>query len=217
MENISRIVRSLNETQRICTHDISGHLHLLRFCIDELLEQYGNENNLLQKVEEGISKLEDMNKVWKVSTRFHDPHQDASLNAISEKAFGIARLYYQKFIPNIDYVCSGACFVDSIRATIIVEAIFAAVSIACNKCIDGGVKNLGFDLKCLHSNLNEHVDIVIRSDIKITDEEISKILSHGDENEKTLRRYNAFKCITDLGGSIEFNTESQYYSVRIKL
>ena len=128
MEKLSEFARSMNETHRICTHEISGHLHLLRFCIDELVEDPDSKNPLVKKLEEGITSLEDLNKLWKICTRSINPENEMSFEAICERGVGLGILYNQKFIKEISHTESGNFNVPLGKGVILVEALYAAVS-----------------------------------------------------------------------------------------
>ncbi len=101
METIAAYSRSVNETHRIWTHDISGHLHLLRFCMDEINEKDGEApRDLLDRLDEGLEKLETLNKLLKIATRYFNPDEEISAESVAEKALGLTNLYHHKFLDN---------------------------------------------------------------------------------------------------------------------
>lgn len=214
MEKITRLIRSLNETHRICTHDISGHLHLLRFCIDEFSDQLKDSNPLIQKIDEAIGKLEDMNKQWKISTRYHDPNLKIGPESIAEKSHGLINLYYGKFVPNIEYQLNGSEAVDFEKGTLIVELIFAFCSIVCQFAVVYEMRSLNFviDLNKISEN---RLELKIKSRVHLEKEFIEKIVSKGDENDRTLRRFIAIESLKECGGQYEFDYNDSGYSVRI--
>lgn len=216
MEKITRLIRSLNETHRICTHDISGHLHLLRFCIDEYAEQLKEENPLIQKIDEAIGKLEDMNKEWKISTRFHDPKLETSSESILEKAFGVIRLYYGKFIPNIEYDHDANEAIDFEKGTIIVELVFAFCSVICQYAVVNEIKSLNFFIG-IHKSDKNRLELIIKNPIVLEKEFVLNLLSKGDENDRTLRRLTALDCLSQFDGYYKIEEDKTGYSVRVAI
>jgi hypothetical protein len=205
----------MNETHRICTHEISGHLHLLRFCIDELISEQDTENQLMTKLEEGVTKLENLNKLWKICTRFLDPSSNASLLALIERGVGLATLYNQKFLKEIDYDVEGDLTLPLSKAIVLSEAIFSACSLICHFAIFQEIDSVKLNFKVIdstngilevHSNVN-----------KVSGQEVQEILEFGNENEKSLRRQIGAGTLSEFGGSFEYIEDDNFFKVRISL
>lgn len=215
MEILSYFARSMNETHRICTHDISGHLHLIRFCIDELLEEFGPDHPMLNKLEEGVDNIEELNKRWKVCTRFLNPEDDLDFASICEKAIGLAKLYNQKFIEEISYTKVGDFELPLEKAVILIESIYAATSIMCHFASLEQKKTLSISVTGENST---GASVILCGNInKVRSDEIDKLLSDGNENDKTLRRFMGAKLPSELGGSFEYELKEEEIIIRIKL
>lgn len=205
----------MNETHRICTHEISGHLHLLRFCIDELISEQGSENQLMNKLEEGVTKLENLNKLWKVCTRFLDPDTNASLLALTERGVGLATLYNQKFLKEIDYDVQGDLILPLPKAIVLSEAIFSACSLICHFAILQEIDSVKMDFEVTDST---HGILEINSNVnKVSRQKVQEILEFGNENEKSLRRQIGSETLSEFGGSFEYIEDDKFFKVRISL
>ncbi|EQC45723.1 hypothetical protein [Bacteriovorax sp. Seq25_V] len=217
MEKLSRFARSFNETHRICTHEISGHLHLLRFCIDELVEQLGDDNQLAEKIEEGVTKLEEMNKLWKICSRYHDPFGVIELDGLAEKAIGLVTLYNGKFIKEINYIVEGELELATDEGILFIEAIYAAASLASFFAIRDHQKELYFKISG-HLLNNGEREVKITSNVsKFSIEEANAILDNGNENEKTQRRFNGVELVKENNGTYSIELDNNFLSVRIRL
>ncbi len=217
MEKLSRFARSFNETHRICTHEISGHLHLLRFCIDELVEQIGEHNQLAEKIEEGVTKLEDMNKLWKICSRYHDPFGEIELDGLAEKSVGLVSLYNSKFIKDINYIVEGEVEMPTDEGILFIEAIYSAASLASFFAIKTSQDELSFKIKgeMLPDGKKE---ITITSNVsKFSLEEALSLLENGNENEKTQRRFNGMALFREHDGLYRIELVNNFLSVRIRL
>jgi len=215
VDHLSNFARSMNETHRICTHEISGHLHLLRFCIDELLSDAESENQLMVKLEEGVTKLESLNKLWKVCTRFLDPEANASLLAMIERGVGLATLYNQKFLKEIDYDVEGDLRLPLTKAIMLAESIFSACSIICHFAIVQSVDSV--KLEFVVTDPEKGVIEVASNVNKVSGQAVKELLEFGSENEKSLRRQVGAATLMELGGKFEVIQEEENLKVRISL
>ncbi len=215
MDTLSNFARSMNETHRICTHEISGHLHLLRFCIDELISEKNDDNQLMSKLEEGVTKLESLNKLWKICTRFLDPTNDMTLLSMVERGVGLASLYNQKFLDEIDYDVEGELELPLAKGIVMAEAIFASCSLICHFAIQQKVRNVKLEISVLDSTAGI---IDINSSVnKVSRQEVEEILKFGNENEKSLRRQVGAQTIEGFGGRFEYISEDEFFKVRLSL
>ncbi|MEE3078984.1 MAG: hypothetical protein VX341_06600 [Bdellovibrionota bacterium] len=211
METIAAYSRSVNETHRICTHDISGHLHLLRFCMDEINEKDGEApRDLLDRLDEGLEKLEALNKLLKIATRYFNPDEEISAESVAEKALGLTNLYHHKFLDKLNYEVSGNMVYSLDEATLIIEALFGICSTISHFATGQSVKTLTFNLE-----FNDG-EIVIKANVgNISQDEILTLLKSGNENDKTLRRANAHDLLVQNGGEIKYEPAGKEITVRI--
>ena len=215
MDHLSNFARSMNETHRICTHEISGHLHLLRFCIDELISESSEENQLMTKLEEGVTKLESLNKLWKVCTRFLDPEAEASLLAMIERGVGLATLYNQKFLKEIDYDVDGKLDLPLTQAILLAESIFSACSLICHFAIEQSLDSVKLNFKV---HVSPKGILEIKSNVnKVSGQAVKELLEFGNENEKSLRRQIGAATLEEFGGCFEVVQEEENLTVRISL
>ena len=213
MNSVANYSRSINETHRICTHDISGHLHLLRFCMDEINENKGEASKeLLSRLDEGLEKLEDLNKLLKVCTRYFDPNVKLNSESIAEKAFGLVSLYHHKFLGNISCEVSGVEYFELEKGTTIIEAIFGVSSTLCHFA---AIQDLG-DVNIKVSFKDQEV-LLSTAIPNIEHQEINKLLKNGNENDKTLRRAYAHELVEQCGGEIIYESDPSQTSVRIRV
>ncbi|EQC52538.1 hypothetical protein M901_1789 [Bacteriovorax sp. DB6_IX] len=215
MNHLSNFARSMNETHRICTHEISGHLHLLRFCIDELMSEADEDNKLMTKLEEGVTRLENLNKLWKVCTRFLDPEVETSLLSSIERGVGLATLYNQKFLEEIDYDVKGEISLPLNRAILLAEAIFSACSIICHFAVKQNISAVKLQFEVVDEDKGI---ITVASNVnKVSRQEVLEILEFGNENEKSLRRQIGAATLTEFGGKFDYLDEDEKLKVRISL
>lgn len=213
MKSIAAYSRSINETHRICTHDISGHLHLLRFCMDEINENEGQPTGaLLERLDQGIEKLEELNKLLKICTRYYNPEEAISADSITEKALGLTQLYHYKFLKDINYEVVGSEVFNINDATMIIEALFGVCSTICHFAAEKSLSEMKLSIRFSDSS------VLVESPIgKIKEEDILELLESGNENDKTLRRAYAHELLTENGAKIEYSPSDSQISVRIEL
>ncbi len=213
MFSVADFSRSMNETHRICTHDISGHLHLLRFCMDEISERDGRDiGDLLSRLDEGLLKLEELNRLLKVCTRYFNPEEDVTLASLCEKSIGLVTLYHQKFIEEITYTTTGSLNVDIGNAVYLIDGIFGIGSTIAHFAAIEGVSHLHYEI----TSGNE--EIYINANVpNVTEEKVNELLKTGNENDKTLRRAYSHELFSQSGGRISYHPDKASIEVRIKL
>ena len=219
MENISQLYSlisgSYNETHRICTHEMSGHIHLIRFCVDELLEQYGYDNNFLNKLHLGVNELEELNKLWKMCTKSFHGLDRVDFVSIVDKAVGLNLLYNKKLLKNdLIYHHHGQGHTTGDNAVIYTEFVFAASSIFVEMAYRQGKEELRIDFFCLNEQCSE-IELTCELD-QIDQGEFSSFLVEGCENDKTLRKSIA-NIMNDFNGEVKYLFEDNKAKIRLKL
>ena len=213
MFSVADFSRAMNETHRICTHDISGHLHFLRFCMDEIVEREGEDiTELLSRLDEGLEKLEELNRLLKICTRYFNPEETVTLASLCEKAFGLISLYHQKFIKDITYVTDGHANYNNNHTVYLIDGIFGIGSIIAHFAVIENIDSLHFELFAAKDK------ILIKANVPNVDEEkISDLLKNGNENDRTLRRAYSHELFVERGSSITYIPAADHIQVRIDL
>ena len=195
-----------NETRRLTSHELSGQVHLLRFCIDELLEDRKlKENSIVKKLSEGIKKLENFNETFRQNSRPFLTNENYQFNEIVERAFFQVKIYARKDFQNFLVECTCEETFSNEDFVNLKEIIFSCFS---------GIE------KVLRQSLKEENHIIIFKNFKREDEsfcfelhsnidismkeELKKILSFEDFHSKTLRSSFVYNRMNDYNVRIKF-------------
>jgi hypothetical protein len=198
LKTTSNVILAMNETSRLCVHEISGHVHLIRFCLEELMENPElKQNNFFQKLVEGVSSLEESNDVCKSTLLNYIQYDSEELEVLVEKAQNLCMLYTRKLIPDTVFKVEvvGACSRD--KAIILTEGLFAIYHAFVHLAFEQGLKSLTI------TTSQESVDLlkfkVSCLELKVDTDRLHAILSYASDQDRSYRRFMGADLLKEKG------------------
>ncbi len=214
MNNEINTGEAFNETLRVLAHDYSGHIHLIRFCIDELLEEQDPENPFVKKLNQGLEKFQNDLELLKQSTPyFLEP--EVKISKIVARAFGQARIYLKKHFADITWQVDGDTTISNKDANTLCEGLFSFAHLFSTLAKNEGKSSIHIILE-IKDELRKL--IFLKSELnKYLRQDLESILNLGDENEKSLRRFVGIDSFVAKGWDYDILENSNNLSVRLKL
>ncbi|MFG1510252.1 hypothetical protein ABMA79_02185 [Halobacteriovorax sp. HFRX-2_2] len=205
---------AFNETLRVLSHDYSGHMHLIRFCIDELMQDQDQENPFVKKLNQGLERFEnDLNLLKQSTPYFLD--EEVPLSKIAARAFGQARIYLKKHYADLTWNIENDSTVKGCEANDLCEILFSFAHLFSTLAKKEGRETFHITLE-IKDELRKL--IFIKSELnKYLRQELDSILNLGDENEKSLRRYIGIHNFLAKGKDYEILDGDNNLSVRFEL
>lgn len=208
------ISEASNEMLRVLAHDYSGHIHLIRFCIDEILAEHDPENPFVKKLNEGLERFQTDLELLKQSTPYF-LEDEIHINRIVTRAFGQARIYLKKHYADLTWQVKGDLSFSGDEANILCEALFSFAHLFSTLAKKEGKNTIHI---ALETKEELRKLIFLKSELnKYLRQELDSILNLGDENEKSLRRYVGIHNFLAKGWDYDVLDEDNNLSVRFKL
>lgn len=205
---------AFNETLRVLAHDYSGHMHLIRFCIDELMQEQDPENPFVKKLNQGLERFTTDLELLKQATPYF-LEEDVQISKIVSRAFGQGRIYLKKHFADLTWNIVGDSSISGADANVLSEGLFAFAHL-----LSTLAKNEGRDSIHITLEIKDELRklIFLKSDLnKYLRQDLESILNLGDENEKTLRRYVGIENFLAKSWEYDVLDGENNLSVRLRL
>ncbi|WP_419173096.1 hypothetical protein [Halobacteriovorax sp.] len=205
---------AFNETLRVLAHDYSGHMHLIRFCIDEILQKQDPENPFVKRLNQGLERFQSDLDLLKQSTPYF-LEEEVQISKIASRAFGQGRIYLKKHFADLTWSIVGDGSIEAKNANTLSEGLFAFAHLFSTLAKKEGRDSIHITLE-IKDGLRKL--IFLKSDLnKYLRQDLDSILNLGDENEKTLRRYIGVENFVAKGWEYDVLDGENNLSVRLKL